>query len=77
MREAARRRRGLAWACDKIARMRRPLSPAVKIGLSIAVATGLYGVSFGALGVASWLGVWQTVALSALAAALLRLAGVG
>lgn len=42
------------------------LSPAVKIGLSIAVATGLYGVSFGALGVASGLGVWQTVALSAL-----------
>ncbi|TAN19332.1 MAG: branched-chain amino acid ABC transporter permease [Rhodanobacter sp.] len=42
------------------------MSPAVKIGLSIAVATGLYGVSFGALGVASGLGVWQTVALSAL-----------
>lgn len=42
------------------------LSPAVKIGLSIAVATGLYGVSFGALGVASGLDVWQTVALSAL-----------
>ncbi|KZC15853.1 branched-chain amino acid ABC transporter permease [Rhodanobacter sp. FW104-R8] len=41
-------------------------SPAVRIGLSIAVATGLYGVSFGALGVASGLGVWQTVALSAL-----------
>lgn len=42
------------------------LSPAVKIGLSIAVATGLYGVSFGALGVASGLDVWQTVALSTL-----------
>ncbi len=42
------------------------LSPAVKIGLSIAVATGLYGLSFGALGVASGLDVWQTVALSAL-----------
>lgn len=38
----------------------------MKIGLSIAVATGLYGVSFGALGVASGLDVWQTVALSAL-----------
>lgn len=46
--------------------MRFSPSPAVKIGLSIAVATGLYGVSFGALGVASGLGVWQTVALSAL-----------
>jgi predicted branched-subunit amino acid permease len=41
-------------------------SPAVRIGLSIAVATGLYGVSFGALGVASGLSVWQTIALSTL-----------
>jgi predicted branched-subunit amino acid permease len=41
-------------------------SPATKIGLSIAVATGLYGVSFGALGVASGLSVWQTIALSLL-----------
>ena len=39
-------------------------SPAVRIGLSIAVATGLYGISFGALGVASGLSVWQTIALS-------------
>lgn len=41
-------------------------SPAVKMGLSIAVATGLYGLSFGALGVAAGLGVWQTMALSLL-----------
>ena len=41
-------------------------SPAVRIGLSIAVATGLYGVSFGALAVAAGLDVWQAVALSAL-----------
>ena len=41
-------------------------SDAVKVGLSIAVATGLYGVSFGALGVASGLSVWQTIALSLL-----------
>ena len=41
-------------------------SPAVRIGLSIAVATGLYGISFGALGVASGLTVWQTIALSLL-----------
>ena len=41
-------------------------SPAVKIGLSIAVATGLYGLSFGALGVAAGLGFWQTQALSLL-----------
>ena len=41
-------------------------SPAVRVGLSIALATGLYGVSFGALGVASGLDVLQTIALSAL-----------
>jgi predicted branched-subunit amino acid permease len=40
-------------------------SPAVKVGLSIAVATGLYGISFGALGVAAGLTFWQTVVLSA------------
>jgi len=39
-------------------------SPAAKIGASIAVATGLYGVSFGALSVASGLSFWQTMALS-------------
>jgi len=42
------------------------LSPAVRTGLSVAVATGLYGLSFGALSVASGLSVLQTVALSAL-----------
>lgn len=41
-------------------------SPAVNIGLSIAIATGLYGISFGALGVASGLSIWQTIALSLL-----------
>lgn len=41
-------------------------SPAVKTGLSISVATGLYGISFGALAVTSGLTFWQTVALSAL-----------
>ena len=33
---------------------------------SVGLATGAYGVSFGALSVASGLDVWQTVALSAL-----------
>ncbi|MFZ1285798.1 MAG: AzlC family ABC transporter permease, partial [Candidatus Phosphoribacter sp.] len=33
---------------------------------SVGVATGTYGISFGALSVASGLDVWQTVALSAL-----------
>jgi len=41
-------------------------SPGARVGLSIAVATGLYGVSFGALSVASGLDVWQTQALSLL-----------
>lgn len=35
-------------------------------GISVAVATSAYGVSFGALAVTSGLDVWQTVVLSAL-----------
>ena len=31
-----------------------------RMSLSISVATGLYGLSFGALGVAAGLSVWQT-----------------
>ncbi|WP_282006455.1 AzlC family ABC transporter permease [Propioniciclava sinopodophylli] len=42
------------------------LTPAVRMGLSISVAVGLYGISFGALAVAAGLSVWQAVALSAL-----------
>ena len=34
--------------------------------LSVGVATGAYGISFGALSVAAGLSLWQTVALSAL-----------
>jgi branched chain amino acid efflux pump len=41
-------------------------SAAFRIGLSISAATGLYGVSFGALAVAAGLSIWQTVTLSAL-----------
>ncbi|MHA7154526.1 AzlC family ABC transporter permease [Arthrobacter sp. TMN-50] len=41
-------------------------SPAVRVGLSIAVATGLYGISFGALSVTSGFDLWQTMALSLL-----------
>ncbi|WP_022923444.1 AzlC family ABC transporter permease [Serinicoccus marinus] len=41
-------------------------SPAARTGLSIAVATGAYGVSFGALGTASGLGVLEVCALSLL-----------
>lgn len=35
-------------------------------GVAVAVATGLYGVSFGAVSVAAGLSVWQTCALSLL-----------
>ncbi|WP_133831180.1 AzlC family ABC transporter permease [Arthrobacter sp. AG258] len=41
-------------------------SPAVKVGISISIATGLYGISFGALSVTSGLNLWQTMALSLL-----------
>lgn len=46
--------------------MRLVDSPAAKIGASIAIATGLYGISFGALSVASGLSFWQTMVLSLL-----------
>lgn len=46
--------------------VRESFTPAVRIGLSIAVATGLYGLSFGALAVASGFSVLQAVALSLL-----------
>ncbi|RZU63390.1 AzlC family ABC transporter permease [Zhihengliuella halotolerans] len=42
------------------------LTPAVRIALSVSVATGLYGISFGALSIAAGLDLWQTMALSAL-----------
>ncbi|WP_165399877.1 AzlC family ABC transporter permease [Xylanimonas ulmi] len=49
---------------------RIPPSPAVRAatrqGLSVAIATGLYGVSFGALSVAAGIGVLPTMALSLL-----------
>lgn len=46
--------------------LRPNLTPAVRMGLSIGLATGLYGISFGALAVVAGLDVWQAVALSAL-----------
>ena len=36
------------------------------MGISISIATGLYGISFGALSVTSGLDFWQTMALSLL-----------
>lgn len=44
---------------DAVARARRD-------GVSVALATSAYGVSFGALSIASGLDLWQTVVLSAL-----------
>lgn len=38
----------------------------IRQSLSVGIATGLYGVSFGALSVASGLSVWETCALSLL-----------
>jgi predicted branched-subunit amino acid permease len=43
-----------------------PLTPAVRMGLSIAAAVGVYGISFGALGVAAGLSIAQTCVLSLL-----------
>ena len=37
-------------------------TPAIRVGLSIAAATGLYGISFGALAVAAGLSVGQAMA---------------
>ena len=42
------------------------LSSAQKRGLSVGLATGLYGISFGALAVVAGLSVWQASALSLL-----------
>lgn len=44
----------------------RALTPAQKRGLAVGVATGLYGISFGALAVVAGLSVWQAWALSLL-----------
>ena len=38
----------------------------MRMGLSISIATGLYGISFGALSVGAGMNLWQTMALSAL-----------
>lgn len=46
--------------------MPRFLTPATKIGLSVSLATGLYGISFGALSIAAGLTFWQTMALGLL-----------
>lgn len=40
-------------------------TPAGRMGVSVAAATALYGISFGALAVAAGLDVWQAVVLSA------------
>lgn len=47
-------------------RLSSRLSPARQQAIPVAVATGAYGVSFGALSVAAGLDAWQTMALSLL-----------
>ncbi len=54
----------LGWS--ETGRMKLLESPAVKVGLSISIATGLYGISFGALASASGFSFWQTMAFSLL-----------
>lgn len=48
------------------ARSRTREDPAVRQGLAVGLATGAYGLSCGALGVAAGLSVWQTVLTSLL-----------
>lgn len=50
----------------RLSRVKLWRSPAARTGASVAIATGLYGVSFGALSVASGLDFWQTQVLSLL-----------
>ena len=38
----------------------------VSVSLSVGIATGIYGVSFGALAITAGFDIWQTIALSAL-----------
>ncbi|MDR3201850.1 MAG: AzlC family ABC transporter permease, partial [Bifidobacteriaceae bacterium] len=49
-----------------VERMDEARRAAVRQAVGVSVATGLYGISFGALAVAAGLTVWQTAALSAL-----------
>jgi len=41
-------------------------APVIRQALSVSLATGLYGISFGALAITAGLNMWQTMALSAL-----------
>ena len=45
---------------------RRPRARIVREGVTVGIATGAYGISFGAIAVAAGLDVWQTCALSLL-----------
>ena len=61
----------ILWAWSLRNAGRRPAHeasgfPGGQVGMSISIATGLYGVSFGALSVTSGLDFWQTMALSLL-----------
>ena len=51
---------------DKAAATAQARRAAIRQALSVSAATGVYGVSFGALSVAAGLDLWQTMALSLL-----------
>jgi predicted branched-subunit amino acid permease len=67
LRRFARRPRAVASSRDSESKPRAPEEKtAVRAALSIALAVSMYGFSFGALGVASGLDIWQTCVLSLL-----------
>ena len=51
---------------DRIRRLDAPTRSIVRDGIAVGIATGAYGISFGAISVASGLDVWQSCALSLL-----------
>jgi predicted branched-subunit amino acid permease len=58
--------RDTVTSVSALAAVRRRFTPAIRMGVSIGVATGVYGISFGALSVAAGLTAWQTLVLSSL-----------
>lgn len=51
---------------DRLRGMDAPTRVIVRDGIAVGIATGAYGISFGAIAVASGLDVWQSCALSLL-----------
>ena len=51
---------------DRLRGLDAPTRSIVRDGVAVGIATGAYGISFGAISVASGLDVWQSCALSLL-----------